>query len=101
MLGSHQYGSDNFFVGGELPVAPAGYGGYIGLSGNVLINGLGATTVPETGRVWDMWREGSAFSYQIPLANGTYRVTLGFLEPAATVKRVRASLMLMPQKPNC
>ncbi len=89
LLGSHQYGSDNFFVGGELPVAPAGYGGYIGLSGNVLINGLGATTVPETGRVWDMWREGSAFSYQIPLANGTYRVTLGFLEPAATAAGAR------------
>ena len=36
-----------------------------------------------------MWREGSAFSYQIPLANGTYRVTLGFLEPAATAAGAR------------
>ena len=81
LLGSHTYGSDNFFVGGELPPVPAGFGGAIGLSGNVVINGLGNSTVPETGRVWDMWREGSAFSYQIPKANGTYMVTLGFLEP--------------------
>lgn len=82
LLGNHTYGSDDFFVGGELPVA-AGWGA-IGLSGATVINGLGTTTIPETGRVWDMWREGSAFSYQIPKANGTYTVTLGFLEPSAT-----------------
>jgi beta-galactosidase len=39
--------------------------------------------------VWDMWREGDAFSYQIPLANGSYKVTLGFLEPAASGAGVR------------
>lgn len=82
LLGSHTYGSDDFFVGGELPVA-AGFGA-IGLSGAVVINGLGSSSIPETGRVWDMWREGSAFSYQIPKANGNYTVTLGFLEPTAT-----------------
>jgi beta-galactosidase len=82
LLGNHTYGSDDFFVGGELPVA-AGFGA-IGLSGATVINGLDTTTIPETGRVWDMWREGSAFSYQIPMANGTYKVTLGFLEPSAT-----------------
>ena len=87
LLGSHSYGSDNFFVGGELPVPPGR--GAIGLSGNVVINGLGSTTVPDTGRVWDMWREGSSFSYQIPLANGTYKVTLGFLEPTATAAGTR------------
>lgn len=88
LLGSHTYGSDNFFVGGELPQAPSW--GAIGLSGATVINGLGSSTVPETGRVWDMWREGSAFSYQIPKANGNYTVTLGFLEPSATAvgKRV-------------
>lgn len=89
LLGSHRYGSDNFFVGGELPAVPTGFGGAIGLSGNVLINGLGSTTVPETGRVWDMWREGSNFSYQIPVANGNYQVTLGFLEPTATAAGAR------------
>jgi beta-galactosidase len=89
LLGNHQYGSDNFFVGGELPVAPSGFGGAIGFSGNVVINGLGASTVPETGRVWDMWREGGAFSYRIPLANGTYEVKLGFVEPTASAAGVR------------
>lgn len=84
LLGSHTYGSDNFFVGGELPPVPAGWGGAIGYSGAVVINGLGSSTIPETGRVWDMWREGSAFSYQIPKANGNYTVTLGFVEPSAT-----------------
>ena len=82
LLGNHTYGSDDFFVGGELPVA-AGFGA-IGLSGATVINGLGTTTIPDTGRVWDMWREGSAFSYQIPMPNGTYELTLGFLEPSAT-----------------
>ncbi len=79
LLGNHKYGSDNFFVGGELPVA-AGWGA-IGLSGNTVIYGLDSEEIPETGRVWDMWREGSNFSYKIPVANGSYRVTLGFLEP--------------------
>ena len=78
-LGNHKYGSDNFFVGGELPAA-AGWGA-IGLSGNTVIHGLDSEEIPETGRVWDMWREGSNFSYKIPVANGSYRVTLGFLEP--------------------
>ena len=89
LLGNHQYGSDNFFVGGELPAAPSGFGGAIGFSGNVVINGLGTSTVPETGRVWDMWREGAAFSYRIPLANGSYKVTLGFVEPTASAAGVR------------
>ena len=84
LLGSHTYGSDNFFVGGELPPVPTGWSGAIGYSGAVVINGLGSSTIPETGRVWDMWREGSAFSYQIPKANGNYTVTLGFVEPSAT-----------------
>lgn len=84
LLGSHTYGSDNFFAGGELPPVPAGFGAALGFSGAVVINGLGSTTIPETGRVWDMWREGSAFSYQIPKANGNYTVTLGFVEPSAT-----------------
>ncbi len=81
LLGNHTYGSDDFFVGGELPAA-AGFGA-LGLAGATVIDGLGTTTIPETGRVWDMWREGSTFSYQIPMANGGYRVTLGFLEPSA------------------
>jgi beta-galactosidase len=87
LLGNHKYGSDNFFAGGELP-AIVGFS-TIGLSGNTAINGLGTTAIPETGRVWDMWREGSSFSYRIPVADGTYNVTLGFLEPTATAVGAR------------
>jgi hypothetical protein len=61
----------------------------VGLSGAVVINGLGSTAIPETGRVWDMWREGAAFSYRVPVANGTYQVTLGFLEPTVTAPGAR------------
>jgi beta-galactosidase len=87
LLGQHRYGSDNFFLGGDLP-AIVGRSA-VGLSGAVAINGLGSTAIPETGRVWDMWREGPAFSYRVPVANGTYQVTLGFLEPSATASGAR------------
>jgi beta-galactosidase len=87
LLGAHKYGSDNFFVGGELP-AIVGFSS-IGLSGAVVVNGLGSTAIPETGRVWDMWREGATFGYRIPVPNGSYRVTLGFLEPTVTAANAR------------
>jgi beta-galactosidase len=79
LLGNHRYGSDNFFTGGTpVTVAPL-----------TVINGIGSTTIPETGRVWDAYRQGSAFGYRIPLANGAYNVTLGFLEPTATAAGAR------------
>ena len=79
LLGNHRYGSDNFFTGGT-PVT---------LAPLTVINGIGSTTIPETGRVWDAYRQGSAFGYSIPLANGAYNVTLGFLEPTATTAGAR------------
>lgn len=79
LLGSHRYGSDNFFAGGT-PVT---------LSPTTGIQGLGSATVPETGRVWDAYREGSGFSYEVPLADGNYTVTLGFVEPTATAAGAR------------
>lgn len=82
LLGRHTFGSDNFFVGGELPAITGR--STVGLSGAVAIAGLGTTAIPETGRVWDMWREGASFAYQVPVPNGNYLVTLGFLEPTAT-----------------
>lgn len=87
LLGNHMFGSDNYFVGGELP--PLTGRSNVGLSGAIAINGLGSSVIPETGRVWDMWREGASFSYRIPVANGSYKVTLGFLEPAATAANAR------------
>jgi beta-galactosidase len=79
LLGSHRYGSDNFFTGGT-PVT---------LNPTTVIQGLGGTTVPDIGRVWDAYREGSSFSYDAALANGSYTVTLGFLEPTATAAGAR------------
>jgi beta-galactosidase len=79
LLGGHRYGSDNFFTGGT-PVT---------LAPTTVIRGLGSTTVPETGRVWDAYREGSSFSYDVPLADGNYTVTLGILEPTATAAGAR------------
>ncbi len=87
LLGNNVYGSDNYFLNGDLP--PLSGRSNVGLSAYLPINGLGTTVIPETGRVWDMWREGSNFTYDIPVANGTYKVTLGFLEPTATASGER------------
>jgi beta-galactosidase len=87
LLGNNVYGSDNYFLNGDLP--PLSGRSTVGLSGAVAINGLGTTVIPETGRVWDMWREGPDFTYDIPVANGSYRVTMGFLEPTATAVGAR------------
>lgn len=87
LLGNHMFGSDSYFVGGELP--PLSGRSNVGLAGAVVINGLGSTAIPEKGRVWDMWREGTAFSYKVPVTNGNYKVTMGFLEPAATAANMR------------
>ncbi|WP_370680246.1 glycoside hydrolase family 2 TIM barrel-domain containing protein [Comamonas sp. GB3 AK4-5] len=74
LLGSHKFGSDHFFEGGK----PSNF------TLTRSIKGLGFATMPETGLVWDAYRHGPSFSYDIPLANGDYAVTLGFFEP--TVK---------------
>jgi beta-galactosidase len=87
LLGNHRFGSDNFFVGGQLP-AIVGFS-TVGLSNYVPVAGIGETAIPETGRVWDMWRLGASFAYRIPVPNGTYRVTLGFLEPTVTAPGAR------------
>ena len=75
------FGSDNYFSGG---------------TGNNLTP-LGFTDpnqdrAPVTGLanagdapVWKSYRHGTAFSYDIPMANGSYNVTLGFLEPLRTM----------------
>ncbi|MDR2327936.1 MAG: hypothetical protein LBE51_21365 [Acidovorax sp.] len=73
LLGSHRFGSDQFFQGGS----PSGF------SLARSIKGLGLADMPEQGLVWDAYRHGQAFSYDIPLANGDYAVTLGFFEPTA------------------
>ncbi|WP_370680247.1 glycoside hydrolase family 2 TIM barrel-domain containing protein [Comamonas sp. GB3 AK4-5] len=73
LLGSHKFGSDHFFAGGK----PSNF--TLARS----IKGLGLADMPEQGLVWDAYRHGPSFSYDIPLANGDYAVTLGFFEPTA------------------
>lgn len=76
LLGKRTFGSDNFFAGGTPVTLPP----------MTAIQGLGDASIPDVGRVWDAYRQGAAFSYEIPLADGDYAVTLGFLEPViATV----------------
>ncbi|WP_170851060.1 glycoside hydrolase family 2 TIM barrel-domain containing protein [Collimonas sp. OK607] len=61
----HRYGSDNFFAGG-VP------------SNATVLNVSNASDQ----KLWSNVRMGASFSYNIPVANGTYSVTPGFLEPA-------------------
>ncbi|RJG24136.1 glycoside hydrolase family 2 TIM barrel-domain containing protein [Massilia cavernae] len=72
-----RYGSDNFFIGGK--------GDWIKRSGTMgaAFNAVVTNIADDKDRVlWETVRHG-AFSYRIPLADGRYEVTLGFLEPLA------------------
>jgi len=70
------YGSDNFFTGGSAAALSP-----------IALTRLVADRTPVRGvadnndaRLYETLRSGS-FRYDIPLADGTYTVTLGFLEP--------------------
>lgn len=67
-----RFGSDNFFIGGtfEDPGDPPTPDNFEGPS-------FESDPLPE---VYQHFRHGE-FSYEIPAANGDYRVTLGFMEP--------------------
>ena len=74
-----KYGSDNFFTGG------------VGRKTIVRAFGPAVDATPITGvaapadaELYSAYREGR-FRYDIPMANGTYRLLLGFLEPSKTV----------------
>jgi beta-galactosidase len=74
-----RYGSDNFFTGG------------VGRQASVRSYGTAADATPITGvtapanvELYGTFREGR-FRYDVPLANGTYRLTLGFMEPSKTM----------------
>lgn len=78
--GGHRYGSDNFFTGGEgTPLdldSPWGR-----RFGTKVVN------VPDEqdAALWNAVRHGR-FGYRLPLANGRYRMKLGFLEPDRTIQ---------------
>jgi beta-galactosidase len=80
------FGSDNLFVGGRgWPLLPmgsstdeAGMSSATGLSAYKKPSGF---DVKDAG-IWQAVRSGASFQYNVPVANGTYAVTLGFLEPS-------------------
>jgi beta-galactosidase len=72
-----RHGSDNFFSGGQ--------GDWIKRSGTIGANfNAVVKNVPDPAdrALWETVRHGT-FGYRIPLADGRYQVTLGFLEPLA------------------
>ncbi|OYQ34267.1 glycoside hydrolase family 2 [Niveispirillum lacus] len=70
-----RFGSDAFFTGGTAgSVQPAS--GYGPPRPRKVVNGTADTMLIST------YREGD-FTYRLPMADGTYRVTLSFLEPTA------------------
>jgi beta-galactosidase len=76
----HRYGSDNFFSGGQgTPLElDATYGTRFGTR---VVN----VPDPRDAVLWDTVRHGT-FGYRLPLDNGDYKVTLGFLEPDKNAK---------------
>ena len=69
------YGSDNFFTGGE--------GGSVILQNSRYLDDTTPVRGTEDPQLFTNFRRGR-FSYFIPLADGTYSITLGFLEPHRT-----------------
>ncbi|MCS0630193.1 malectin domain-containing carbohydrate-binding protein [Telluria mixta] len=71
----HRYGSDNYFVGGQgTPLElDSPYGTRFGVR-------VANVTDPADAALWAAVRHGT-FGYRIPLDDGRYRVTLGFLDP--------------------
>ncbi len=84
-IGGLRYGSDAFVTGGE---AIARFGGSIGP--------MSAENIPvkaENPQPFDHWRAGDAFSYDIPVPNGDWTVTIRTLEPGESKPDPRMVLM--------
>jgi beta-galactosidase len=71
----HRHGSDNFFEGGQ--GTPLELDATFGRHFDVVV---GNVPDPRDQALWGALRHGR-FRYAIPVANGSYRVTLGMLEP--------------------
>ncbi len=79
----HRFGSDAFFTGGTAKVLNVAGFGHDRNAPRKVVSG---TASPE---LFEGWREG-AFSYDIPLPNGTWTVTLHSFEPDSTRSATRA-----------
>jgi beta-galactosidase len=71
----HRYGSDNFFSGGQ--GTPLELDATFGVRFGSAVQNV---QDPQDRNLWLAVRHG-AFGYDIPVADGRYRVTLGMLEP--------------------
>lgn len=71
----HRYGSDNFFRGGQ--GTPLELDATFGTRFNTAVQNVADE---RDRRLWLAVRHGT-FGYDVPVANGAYRVTLGLLEP--------------------
>ena len=80
----HRHGSDNFFRGGlGYPLVEDGIGFFAGKAKfNTKVTNV---SDPKDAMLWASVRLAPQ-GYDIPLANGEYRVTLGFLEPEVAAK---------------
>ncbi|MEW9856379.1 glycoside hydrolase family 2 TIM barrel-domain containing protein [Novosphingobium sp. M1R2S20] len=75
-----RFGSDTFVSGGTPMVLNMGSFGGRSLGPERSVQ----TSSPE---LFDYWREGEAFSYAVPAANGAWKVTLHLFEPKADTTR--------------
>ncbi|WP_395397521.1 glycoside hydrolase family 2 TIM barrel-domain containing protein [Novosphingobium sp. BL-8A] len=73
-IGTRQFGSDTFVSGGKPSVL-----NLVGFGGRSMAP-LRKVEAADPA-LFDYWRDGSAFSYDIPLSDGVWNVTLRLLEP--------------------
>jgi beta-galactosidase len=74
-LGTRRFGSDNFVTGGTPAVL--NQGGFLGRGAP-----RKTVTAPDPA-LYDLWREGEAFNYAIPVPDGKWTVTVHTFEPRA------------------
>ncbi len=83
MIGGQPYGSDNFVTGGTpMALNLGGFGGQRAANREVI------ASQPE---LYAYWREGEAFSYAIPVPNGSWAVTVHTFQPDATSRTMSAN----------
>ncbi|TCU61171.1 beta-galactosidase [Novosphingobium sp. PhB57] len=76
-LGTRQFGSDTFVTGGKPVVL-----NLVGFGGRSMAPIRQVDAADPA--LFDYWRDGAAFSYDIPLPNGQWTVTLHLFEPRKT-----------------
>ncbi|WP_260610644.1 glycoside hydrolase family 2 TIM barrel-domain containing protein [Sphingomonas sp. IC081] len=82
-LGSRHFGSDTFVTGGKPVVL-----NLVGFGGRSMAP---IRTVDAADpALFDYWRDGDAYSYDIPLPNGSWTVTLHLFEPRKTASSDQA-----------